>query len=112
MEIDGDAAELVNIINSIANASIQVSRRDINSVLSTDKTNYIRTGYGETLEKAYDVEPPEGTTCKLVHIYSRPEKINVYEFNDFINGIGTDIIFGYTKDEMMTGGVKLVMIFN
>lgn len=109
-EIDGNASELVNIINS--NASIQVTRRDVNAALSTDKTNYIRTGYGETLENAYQVEPPEGTTCKLVHIYSRPGKINISEFNDFITGLGSNIIFGYTKDEMMTDGVKLVMIFN
>lgn len=109
-EIDGDAAELVNIINS--NASIQISLRDINAVLSTEKTNYIRTGYGQTLAQAYQVEPPKGTTCKLVHIYSPVGIINIFEFNDFITDIGGDIIFGYTKDEMMVSGVKLVMIFN
>lgn len=66
-KIEGDVSELENIINS--NARIFTSLRDVLSVLSKDKTNYIMVGYGESLTDAYNDTLADGRACRLVHIF-------------------------------------------
>lgn len=109
-KIDGNIAELYRIIFS--NALVITSFDDIISVLSKNKTNYLRLGYGETLFNAYENGYIKGKSCKLVHIYFREGGMNLQNLCDFIESFGKDIIFGYTKDETINHSVKLAMIFN
>ena len=109
-KIDGDTAELWNVICS--DSLVLTTLNDVLSVLSHENTNYIRTGYGQTLNQAYKNGTVEGKTCRLVHICFYPDKISFYDLYNFINSMNDGIIFGYSKDDLMSAGVKLVMIFN
>lgn len=108
-KIEGDVTELENIINS--NARIFTTLSDIHFVLSKDKTNYIMFGYGESLTDAYNDVSVEKRICKLVHIfYSDWSYADISELNEFIGGIGKDIIFGCSMDEKLERGIKMVML--
>lgn len=109
-KIDGNKDELCNVI--CTDSLVKISLNDVLSVLSDENTNYIRIGYGQTLHSAYTAGGVVGKTCKLVHIYSYPGKIKFKALYNFINSINNDIIFGYSEDDLMSPGVKLVMIFN
>lgn len=110
--IEGDIDELRNILQS--NALIETHLRDIILALSRYGTNYIRIGYGETLTEAFKEAAAKGKECRLVHIFFPAEcpGFTLSDLYNFIIGIGEDIIFGYTPDNTMRRGLKLVMIFN
>ncbi len=112
--IEGDIDELEHLISP--DAHIFISFVDIVSVLSKDTANYILVGYGKTLTEAYHNEAPDGRTCRLVHIYFSPDAIynamTMYALNNFLTGIGKDVIYGYTLDRTIDNEVKLVMLFN
>lgn len=108
-KIEGDVSELENIINS--NARIFTSLRDMLSVLSKDKTNYIMVGFGESLTDAYNDALVANRTCRLVHIFcSDWSYASMHELNEFIGSIDKDIIFGCSMDEKLERGIKLVML--
>lgn len=108
-KIEGDVYELENIINS--DARIFTTLRDIVSVLAKDKTNCIMVGYGESLTDAYNDASVEGRICRLVHIfYSDWSYADISKLNEFIGGIGKDIIFGCSMDEKLERGIKMVML--
>ena len=109
-QTDGDIVELWNVVSS--DALVLTTPNDIISVLSRSKTNYIRVGYGDTIFKAYENGYAKGGLCKLVHIYFSERGMCLIDLYKFIESLGDDIIFGYTKDEIINNGVKLVMIFN
>lgn len=108
-KIEGDVSELENIINS--NARIFTSLRDMLSVLTKDKTNYIMVGYGESLTDAYNDTLVEERICKLVHIfYSDWPYASMHELNEFIGSMDKDIIFGCSMCEKLDRGIKMVML--
>lgn len=109
-KIDGNKNELRNIVYS--NALVAISAVRITSVLSLNKTNYIRLGYGETLIKAYENGCVKGKNCKLIYIYFSEGGMTFIDLYNFIESLEDDIILGYTKDETLNSGLKLVMIFN
>lgn len=85
---------------------------DILSVLSDDKANYIRVGYGETLEQAYKSGLADDMKFRLVHVYFPTDGLRLAEFNNFISSLDKDIIWGCSIDNTIVCGFKLVMIFN
>lgn len=109
-KIDGNTEELWNVICS--DSLVITTLDDVLSALSSENTNYVRMGYGQTLYHAYKAGEVEGKKCRLVHIYFYPGKINIYDLYNFINSLNDDIIFGYSKENLMSPGVKLIMIFN
>lgn len=109
-KIEGNIVELLNLIFS--NALIPTTIDDVLSVMSNNNLNYIRIGYGNTLAEAYKDAAANGGGCKLVHIYFSPGKVWCIDLYNFINGLGDSVIFGYTVDDKIGRGVKLVMIIN
>lgn len=109
-KIDGDINDLLNVL--FTNSLVLTTINDLLSALSNENTNYIRIGYGQTLNHAYKTGYVVGKTCRLVHIYFYPDKINFYDLYNFIKSMNDGIIFGYSKDDLKSPGVKLVMIFN
>lgn len=107
--IEGNVSELENIINS--NALIFTTLMDILSMLTKDTTNYVMVGCGESLTDAYNDASVEERICKLMHIfYSDWSYTDIRELNEFIDDIGKDIIFGYSMDEKLECGVKLILL--
>lgn len=107
--IEGDVSELENIINS--NARIFTTLRDVLSVLSKDKTNYIMVGYGESLNDAYNDASVEKRAYRLVHIFcSDWSYADISKLNEFIGSMGKDIIFGCSMDEKLECNIKMVML--
>lgn len=107
--IEGDVSELENIINS--NARIFTTLRDVLSVLTKDKTNYIMVGYGESLTDAYNDALVEERVCRLVHIfYSDWSYADISKLNEFIGSMDKDIIFGCSMDKKLERSIKLVML--
>ncbi|MBD5379698.1 MAG: hypothetical protein HDR74_07415 [Bacteroides sp.] len=109
-EFEGDKTELLNILNS--HAHIIITLKDIISILSHNRTNYIKTGYGQNLLQAYQSVTVNGTKCKLIHIYSHPDNIKLHELHNFVSTEVKDAIFGITFDNMTGNKVKLSTIFN
>lgn len=108
--IDGDIVELWNVL--LSNAFVLTTLNDILSVLSDDKANYIRVGYGETLEQAYKSGLADDMICRLVYVYFPTDGLRLAEFNNFISSLDKDIIWGCSIDNTIVCGFKLVMIFN
>lgn len=108
--IEGDIVELYNVIFS--NARIMIHLRDIIHALSDCSTNYIRVGYGETINEAYKETGTKGNACRLVHIFCSEEGLAVEYLYNFISSLGEDIIFGYTVDNAIGCKIKLVLILN
>lgn len=109
-KIEGDITELSNILYS--NAQVLISESELLSVLSKDKTNYIRIAYGDSLIQAYKDGINKGCKCRLVHIFFTDGSMNFQDLSSFIDCLGRKIIFGYSKNETIKYGVKLVMILN
>lgn len=106
----GDISELENIINP--NARLSTTLDDILSVLSKERENYIKVGYGENLSAAYCNATISDKKCRLVHMFfSHKTGIGIHEFHDFIKSLGNVVIFGFTYDDV-DSRVKLVMICN
>lgn len=108
--IEGDIGELINLITS--NSQVSIHLRDIIQALSDSCINYVRTGYGETLDEAYKEAAAKGNTCKLVHVLAPVGEIMPQDLYSFIMGIGDDVIWGYLSECMNGSKMKLVMIFN
>lgn len=80
-------------------------------MLTKDTTNYVMVGCGESLTDAYNDASVEERICKLMHIfYSDWSYTDIRELNEFIDDIGKDIIFGYSMDEKLECGVKLILL--
>lgn len=109
-DIKGDIEELVNIINP--NARVSITLDDLISVLSKKRANYVEVRYGESLSDTYHNSFISNRKCRLVHVFFSPEAgIGLREFHNFINGLGDDVIFGYSYSDT-DSKVKLIMICN
>lgn len=108
--IEGNVDELYNILNS--NSKVSVGIHGVIYALSPSRSNYIKVGYGDSLTEAYKEAATKGTTCRLVHIFNSEGGLGFKDLYNFINTIGEDVIFGYAKNDTISRGLKLVMIFN
>lgn len=108
--IEGDSGELYDIL--VSDSMIAVTLTDVMSVLSESRTNYLLIAYGKSLSEAYENVLAKEKACKLVFIYFSPGVFEMKDLSTLLNIIGEDVILGYAKNDVMSHGVKLVMIFN